>query len=223
MSAAHGTRVDAGTPGGSGGAAGQGGPPAGGGAPEGSPGEMTVGTLVGAAAHGDQRAWEELLGRFDGMIAAVGRRYGLGPADVKDLQQTTWMRLIENLHRLEHPERVGGWLATTARRESLHLLSRSARCTTGADQMLANLADLRSPDLDAGPIAEERARVLTAAWARLKPRCQQLLSLLVAEDAVGYKELSQLLSMPVGSIGPTRGRCVEHLRRLVVEEGMTGL
>jgi RNA polymerase sigma factor (sigma-70 family) len=183
----------------------------------------SVATLVIKAREADPGAWEELVARFSGMIAATGRRYRLTPSDVAELQQTTWLRLVENLHKIEQPERVGGWLATTARRESLQLLKRSAKYHSGADQMLANMPDGRLPDPDARPIAEERETVLHAAWDRLKPRCQQLLSLLMTDDPLGYKDLSQLLQMPVGSIGPTRARCLEHLRRLVEEEGMTGI
>jgi RNA polymerase sigma factor (sigma-70 family) len=181
-----------------------------------------VAALVEKAREGDGGAWEELVARFGGMIAATGRRYRLTPSDVAELQQTTWLRLVENLHRIEQPERVGGWLATTARRESLQLLRRAAKYHAGADQMLANMPDRHLPDPDARPIAEEREIVLRAAWGRLKPRCQELLSLLMTDDPLGYKDLSRLLVMPVGSIGPTRARCLEHLRRLVEEEGMTG-
>ena len=183
----------------------------------------SVAGLVQRAGVGDPRAWEELVSRFGGMIAATGRRYRLNAADVAELQQTTWLRLVENLHRIEQPERVGGWLATTARRESLHLLRRASKYHTGADQMLANMPDRNLPEPDARPIAEERDDVLRAAWDHLKPRCQELLSLLVADDPLGYRDLSQLLQMPVGSIGPTRGRCLEHLRRLVAEQDMSAI
>jgi RNA polymerase sigma factor (sigma-70 family) len=175
------------------------------------------------ARDGDPGAWEELVARFGGMIAATGRRHRLSASDVAELQQTTWLRLVENLHRIEQPERIGGWLATTARRESLQLLKRAAKYRSGADQMLANMPDRHLAEPDARPIAEERETVLRAAWGRLKPRCQDLLSLLITDDPVGYKDLSQLLQMPVGSIGPTRARCLEHLRRLVEEEGMAGI
>ena len=175
------------------------------------------------ARKGDPGAWEELVARFGGMIAATGRRYRLGAPDVAELQQTTWLRLVENLHRIEQPERVGGWLATTARRESLQLLKRAAKYHGGADEMLANMPDRHLPEPDARPIAEERDVVLRAAWGRLKPRCHELLSLLMTDDPLGYKDLSALLQMPVGSIGPTRQRCLEHLRKLVEEEGMTSL
>jgi RNA polymerase sigma factor (sigma-70 family) len=157
------------------------------------------------------------------MIAATGRRYRLVPADIAELQQTTWLRLVANLHKIEQPERIGGWLATTARRESLQLLRQASKYHGGADEMLANMADAHSPEPDARPIAEERDAVLRAAWGRLKPRCQELLSLLVTDDPMGYKDLSQLLNMPVGSIGPTRARCLEHLRRLIAEEDMTAI
>lgn len=183
--------------------------------------DASVATLVTRAGEGDPRAWEELVTRFGGMIAATGRRYRLSTADVAELQQTTWLRLVENLHRIEQPERVGGWLATTARRESLQLLRRASKYHSGADQMLANMPDRHLPDPDSRPIAEEQEAVVRAAWDRLKPRCQQLLSLLVSDDPMGYKDLSQLLQMPVGSIGPTRARCIEHLRRLVAEEGLS--
>ena len=183
----------------------------------------SVADLVGQAGTGCPRAWEELVSRFGGMIAATGRRYRLSPSDVAELQQTTWLRLVENLHRVEQPERVGGWLATTARRESLHLLRRSAKYRSGADQMLENMPDRHLPEPDARPIAQERDVVLRAAWDQLKPRCQQLLSLLIADDAPGYKDLSKLLQMPVGSIGPTRGRCLEHLRKLVAEQGSSAI
>ena len=182
-----------------------------------------VATLVTKAGEGDPRAWEELVDRFGGMIAATGRRYRLSTADVAELQQTTWLRLVENLHRIEQPERIGGWLATTARRESLQLLRRASKYHSGADQMLANMPDKHLPDPDARPIAHERDIVVRKAWDRLKPRCQELLSLLIADDPLGYKDLSKLLQMPVGSIGPTRGRCLEHLRQLVAEEGMSAI
>ena len=181
----------------------------------------SVAGLVGAASAGDQRAWHELVSRFNGMIAAVGRRHGLSPADVSELQQTTWLRLVENLDRIRQPERIGGWLATTARRESLLLLRRAARYTAGADQMLANMPSLDLPEPDAGPLAEEQVAAVRSAWTKLKPRCREMLSLLTKDDAMPYKDLARLLNIPVGSIGPTRGRCLEHLRRLVEEEGLT--
>jgi RNA polymerase sigma factor (sigma-70 family) len=182
--------------------------------------EISVAALVQLAGEGCSKAWHELVGRFGGMIAATGRRYRLNAADVAELQQITWLRLVENLHKIEQPERLGGWLATTARRESLQLLRRASKYHAGADQMLANMPDHQLPEPDARPIAQEREAVLRTAWDRLTPRCQELLSLLMMDDPLGYKDLSKLLRVPVGSIGPTRGRCLERLRRLAEEEGL---
>jgi len=181
----------------------------------------SVATLVHDAGEGDQDAWRELVERFGGMIASVGRRYGLSPADIGELQQTTWLRLVENLHRLKQPERVGGWLATTASRQSLQLAKRASRFSTAGDHVLAQLPDTNHTfPLDTSVAPSER-KALQRSWMRLKPRCQTLLSLLLAEEVVGYRELSRLLDMPVGSIGPTRARCLEHLRQLLADEGMT--
>jgi RNA polymerase sigma factor (sigma-70 family) len=181
-----------------------------------------VADLVHKAKKGDASAWEELVARFGGMIAAMGWRYGLRPSDIAELQQTTWLRLVENIHRVEYPERVGGWLATTARRESLQILRRAGRYEPATAEALANVADDCLPEPDARVIAQDNSVVLRAAWERLHPRCQRLLSLLVSDDELGYKDLSALLNMPVGSIGPTRQRCLAHLRRLVEEAGISG-
>lgn len=183
--------------------------------------EWPVGAVAQRASSGDEQAWRELVRRFDGMIGSVGRRYGLNPADVGELRQTVWLRLVEHLVRIEDPQRIGGWLATTARHESIHMLARASRHSFGVDEMLGNTADPSAPDIDARTLAADESAALHAAWKQLAPRCQRLLSHLMADDALGYRDLSRLLEMPIGSIGPTRGRCIEHLRRLVALEGLT--
>ncbi|MST31517.1 sigma-70 family RNA polymerase sigma factor [Acidimicrobiaceae bacterium USS-CC1] len=181
--------------------------------------DWAVGAVARRASTGDEEAWRELVRRFDGMIGAVGRRYGLSPADVGELRQTVWLRLVEHLVRIEDPQRVAGWLATTARHESLHMIARASRHTFGVDEILGNTADPAAPDVDARSLAADETAALRAAWKKLPPRCQRLLAHLMADDAPGYRDLSRCLEMPVGSIGPTRGRCIEHLRRLVAMEG----
>lgn len=193
----------------------------GGGEPSGGPiGEWSVGAVAVLASVGDERAWEELVRRFDGMIGATGRRHRLLPADVAELRQTVWLRLFEHLGRVEQPQRVGGWLATTAHRESLHILAGASRCAPGGTEVFVERPDAISPGVDAHFLAEEDADILRLAFARLRPRCRRLLGLMASEDQPSYKELAALLDMPLGSIGPTRGRCLEHLRELVAEEGM---
>jgi len=178
--------------------------------------------VVVAASAGDARAWEELTHRFSAMIMAIARTCRLCDADVGEVHQTTWLRLVENISRIEQPERVGAWLATTQRRESLRLVRKRSRWVFDRDA-LAELADAHAPAPDSGPLAEERSSAVRGAYAQLPPRCQRLLGLLLGGDPLSYKEISEALRMPIGSIGPTRGRCLEHLGRIMEELETVGL
>lgn len=174
--------------------------------------------VVTAAAAGDAKAWDDLTRRFGGMIMAVARSCRLADADAWEVHQTTWLRLVENIGRIEQPERIGAWLATTARRESLRLVRNHARLTFDGDA-LSRLADESNPPVDARPLADEQSAVLRRAFVELPPRCQRLLAFLSGDDPPSYKETAAALSMPIGSIGPTRGRCLQHLRRIILDMG----
>jgi RNA polymerase sigma factor (sigma-70 family) len=177
--------------------------------------DQELADIVAAAAAGDQRAWVHLTKRFNNMILAIARSCRLADADVGEVSQTAWLRLVENIDRIEQPGRIGAWLATTARRESLRIVRAKARIAFDFESF-ERVADLNSPGLDAGVLAEERSDAMREAYAKLPPRCQRLLGLLSGSDPPSYKEVSEILSMPIGSIGPTRGRCLEHLRRILL-------
>lgn len=164
---------------------------------------------------GDNAAWEELVHRFGGLVSAIARRCRLNEADVAEVCQTTWLRLVENLDRIEQPDRLGAWLATTSRRESLRIATRRGNMVPS--DTLVQMVDTEAEPLDSGILKEEQARALRIASEQLPARCRRLLGLLTGNDDLSYKEISELLSMPVGSIGPTRGRCLEHLRQLLAE------
>ncbi|HEY5245414.1 MAG TPA: sigma-70 family RNA polymerase sigma factor [Acidimicrobiales bacterium] len=174
--------------------------------------------VVAAAAAGDSQAWNVLTNRFGGMIMAVARSCRLNDADVGEVHQMTWLRLVENIGRIEQPERIGAWLATTAKRESLRIVRSKARVTFDHEGLLQR-PDVDAKPLDAGPIAEESSDAVRRAFALLPAHCQRLLGLLAGDNPPSYKEISKTLSMPIGSIGPTRGRCLEHLRRIMEELG----
>jgi RNA polymerase sigma factor (sigma-70 family) len=174
--------------------------------------------LVRAASKGDQRAWEGLIGRFGGLVWSVARAHGLSPADAADVSQTAWLRLVEHLHRLRDPERVGTWLAATARHEALRTLRRARRqLPVGDDAELdAELGRSRPPvdSPEARTLAAERSDLLWRAFAALPPRCQTLLRVLMADPPPSYQQVAVAMDMPIGSIGPTRGRCLHRLRQL---------
>lgn len=180
--------------------------------------QSALAEIVSAAAAGDTMAWAVLLRRYGSMVMAIARRCRLPEADVAEVHQVTWLRMVENIDRIEQPERIGAWLATTAKRESLRVVRAKGRVTFDHDGLLQRPdPNIGSPD--AGPIGDERATAVRRAFALLPPHCQRLLGVLMKDDLPSYKEISQVLDMPVGSIGPTRGRCLEHLRRIMEDLG----
>lgn len=170
-------------------------------------------TLLRRAADGDQRAWDAIVDRFQGLVWSTVRGFRLGQSDAADVVQTTWLKLVENLDRIQDPERVGGWLATTARRECLRLLRNAGRVIPTDDDSDLDRADT-SPiiEVDADLLRDERDGQLWQAFARISERCQQLLRMLTADPAPTYEDVSAAMSMPIGSIGPTRQRCLDRLR-----------
>jgi RNA polymerase sigma factor (sigma-70 family) len=170
--------------------------------------------LVRAAAGGDQRAWERLIGRFGGLVWSVARAHGLSQADAADVSQTAWLRLVEHLHRLRDPERVGTWLASTARHEALRTLRRARRQVPVGDDAELEGSGPAAEGPEARTLAAERSDILWRAFAGLPPRCQTLLRVLMADPSPSYQQVAAAMDMPIGSIGPTRGRCLERLREL---------
>src|SRR4051794_4804551 len=161
-----------------------------------SPHMSDVAELIRAAAEGDQAAWNGLVDRFNGLVWSVARAHRLGGADASDVVQTTWLRLVEHLDRLQDPERVGAWLATTARRECLRTLRHSAR-NLPTEEVPEVVAESR---VEAALLIEERDRALWQAFGGLSERCQSLLRILVADPPPSYDEVSEAMNMPIGSI-----------------------
>lgn len=168
--------------------------------------------LVLAAAEGDDDAWEALVERFAGLVWGVARSHGLSETDAADVSQSTWLRLAEHIRSIRQPERIAGWLATTARNESIRILRRGHRDIPVGTRHEVPMAEEVS-DVATRMLEEERDIALMKAFETLPVRCQMLLRVLTAAPALSYAEASQALDMPIGSIGPTRARCLQHLRR----------
>jgi RNA polymerase sigma factor (sigma-70 family) len=172
-----------------------------------------VSALLARAAAGEQEAWDALVDGFANLLWAVARSHRLDDADCADAVQTAWLRLLENLTRITDPERLGAWLSTTVRRECLRLLRRSGREYVSDAESFADIPEPRAAELDAGLLLEERDAALWNLFEGVPDRCRRLLRVLMADPAPSYQEVSAALEMPIGSIGPTRQRCLERLRR----------
>jgi RNA polymerase sigma factor (sigma-70 family) len=179
--------------------------------------------LVEACRRGDAGAWEQMVLRFEKLIYTVPFRAGLSADDAADVFQAVFMRLHEHLDALTQPARVHAWLVTTSRRETLKLLHERRRTVPLGSPEGDDEQD-EYEQADTGPLPEElleelqlqhRARV---ALDGLADPCHTLLSLLYGRDeAPPYAELAARLGVPIGSIGPTRARCLGKLRTLMEE------
>jgi RNA polymerase sigma factor (sigma-70 family) len=176
--------------------------------------DSSVIALVARVGDGDQEAWDEIIERYSPLVWSICVRYQLNRHDIDDVGQSVWLLLVENIASLREAAALPGWLATTTKRECLRIL-RAGRRHEHAD---LPAEDQMPSDPDAIAIEEEvivaeRNAALRAAFAELPPRCYQLLSMLVSDPPPPYAEISAKLGIPVGSIGPTRARCLARLRR----------
>ena len=176
--------------------------------------DPSVAALVARVGEGDQAAWNELVERYSPLVWSICVHYQLNRQDIDDVAQNVWLLLVEHIGSLREAAALPGWLATTTRHEALRVLRVSRR---------RDHADLPPDDqLPPGPadatieqelIAAERDAALRAAFAELPRRCHELLSLLMSDPPPGYAYIGATLGLPVGSIGPTRARCLDRLRR----------
>jgi len=169
---------------------------------------------VARARDRDQQAWDALIERYAPLIWSICRRYRLDRADAEDVAQTIWLRLMDHLGRLRHPDALPGWLVPTTRRECLRALD-TARKTDTLGQALAagDSCGQQAATAEQELLAAERRAALREAFTSLPPYCQRLLALLLQDPPVPYAEISARLGISVGSIGPIRARSLARLRR----------
>jgi RNA polymerase sigma factor (sigma-70 family) len=167
------------------------------------------GELLRSAGRGDEQAWTEIVLRYEGMVGAIVRSYRMQDADARDAEQRTWLRLVEHRGAVRDPERLGGWLATTASRECLRILRENR----------AIVSDELDAVPDALPAVEDQvvdADTVSRLWtivSDLPPRGRTIMSELFAEDPRPYAEVARETGIPIGSLGPSRARLIERVRR----------
>ena len=176
----------------------------------------SVADLLLEISNGDPASWDEIFRRYGTLVSTTVRSFRLQEADALDARQMTWLRLAENADRIQFPERLGGWLATTARRECLHILRQARR---GPHR--TNVAPETVSDPSAGP--EQRAidvhttRTLWKLIDELPPRRRTLLRMLFSDSPCSYNEVARIAGIPLGGIGPTRARTLQALRNKLDE------
>jgi RNA polymerase sigma factor (sigma-70 family) len=182
--------------------------------PANSDADCSVSDLVARARSGDRQAWDALVERYAPLIWSICRKHRLGQADADDVGQSVWLRLLDQLDRVREPAALPGWLSTTTRRECLRVLSaaQGPHATIYALDV-ESLPDQRAGTADQELLAAERHAALRAAFTQLPPNGQQLLALLTADPPMPYADISAQLGIPVGSIGPTRSRYLDKIRR----------
>ncbi len=179
--------------------------------------DTTTTALMERAQRGDDMAWSELQRRYGGLVRRVVRDCGIRDAHTGDVVQTTWLRLVEHVHDVQDPQRLGSWLATVARREAWHTSALVAREVCHEHEVLDRLDGTATPSPEGQALDHDERGRFRQAVAALPPRQRHLLTLLMQDPAPSYDEISRLTGMSIGSIGPTRARAIERLRR-----GFTG-
>jgi len=173
--------------------------------------EAPTADLLAAAHNGSQDAWNSLVDRYGRLVWSVVRGFRLDAATAADVSQTVWLRLVEHSDRIRDPERLGSWLATTARNESIRMLKRLSRSVP--TEFSLDIADEGAPGIDERLLDDEQLREVLVVFEDISPRCRELLQMLCLDPPLEYEEISEILGMAIGSIGPTRARCLDRIRK----------
>jgi len=173
-----------------------------------------IADLVSAARQGSDDALGQIVTELSPLMWHVARAAGLSSDDAQDVVQTVWMSLLSHLDDIHTPGALAGWLATTTRREAWRVRDAGRRQVPADQDWLAELPD-RAPGSEELAIIGDGRRALWSAVGQLSPRCQELLRIVAFAPRPDYQAVAAELGMPVGSIGPTRGRCLAKLRALL--------
>jgi len=179
--------------------------------------------LIAACINGESWAWDVLVDRYKRLIYSVALRAGLGQEDASDVFQTVFTLLLEKLHTIRDPQGLGAWLITTTKRQSWRTLKKRRRESTD-DKDAAKKVAAAKQWLHSTHPEENRwmdQALVRDALARLGERCRQLLWMLYYDRSEpSYEQVSRRLKMPLGSVGPTRARCLQKMRKMLQAMGM---
>jgi len=187
-------------------------------------GQLTAAALVARATEGDPAAWRTIVDRYSPLVWSICSRFQLSNSDREDVAQKVWLLLVQQVGKLREPAALPGWLAITAHRECLRVVTaarKSERLGTGLDDALQFVENTVNTMIEEEMLIAERNAALRAAFAELPSRCQQLLAMLTSDPPYSYAQISDRLSIPIGSIGPYRARCLGRLRKGIALAGLS--
>ncbi len=174
--------------------------------------------LIRACQQGETRAWEHLVTQYERLVYSIPLNYGLSHEDAADITQLTFTLLIQHLDNLREDSNLAGWLATVARRHTWRLLARRRREHPPQSENLTDIPTLLGSATTNPMETWERLAWLDQGLAQLDQRCRELLqALYFDEHQPSYEEIAARLGMPIGSIGPTRARCLARLKKILEE------
>jgi RNA polymerase sigma factor (sigma-70 family) len=172
--------------------------------------------LLSAARAGSEDALGQIVNELSPLLWQVARSAGLSQGDAEDVLQTVWMRLITHLDGIHDAGALTGWLVTTTKREAWRVRAAGRKQLPTDQDVFADLPD-KGPGSEEQVILEDQRRELWAAIGMLSRRCQELLRIMAFAPRSDYATVAAALDMRVGSIGPTRGRCLAKLRALLAD------
>lgn len=181
--------------------------------------ELSDPELVGRCLGGDSLAWETLIMRYRRLIFSIPNRFGFSPPDCSDVFQTVCVKLIEHLADLRDEQKVSAWLITTTTRHCIQVRSLRQRSVSDEERLEGTPAPGESTE--AIRIRADRQQKVRDTIREMSDRCRGLLELLYFDPSgPSYVEIGERLGMPVPSIGPTRARCLDKLRKLLRRKGI---
>ena len=177
--------------------------------------------LLSAARAGSEDALGQIVNELSPLLWQVARSAGLSQGDAEDVLQTVWMRLITHLDGIHEAGALTGWLVTTTKREAWRVRAAGRKQLPADQDVFAELPE-KGPGSEEQVILNDQRKALWVAIGQLPRRCQELLRVIAFAPRADYAAVADALGMPVGSIGPTRGRCLAKLRALLLAEGPDG-
>jgi RNA polymerase sigma factor (sigma-70 family) len=181
--------------------------------------------LVEACLGGDEDAWQSLVLRYQRLIYSIPIRAGFSPVDAADIFQSACLKLFQKLTTLRKQEKISSWLMTTTTRECWRVVEKRRRETQPSiydedyERDIVNQLATAEPLADQQRIAFERQQAVREAVDELSERCRSLITLLFySKDEPSYADIARIMKLPLNSVGPTRARCLQKLKRILEDK-----